>query len=99
MAKRNQWNVNVTETEVAAIEEYCRLNDRTPQWLFKAGAMRIVEEFVHERNADLMTIQSWKEINEGESEPIDDLLEMMDEDRRIGNAMIAELQNCTKMAS
>jgi tRNA uridine 5-carbamoylmethylation protein Kti12 len=99
MPKRNQWNINVQEAEAKAIEEYCRENDRTPQWLFKAGAMRIVEEHMSERNADLLTIQAWKEFNEGKSEPIDDLLEMMEEDRRVGKEMLEELHNGNRKAA
>jgi hypothetical protein len=89
MKKRNQWNINSTDEEAANIEEYCRVHERTPQWLFKAGAMRIIEEDIRERKADLMTIQSWKEINDGRSIPVDDQLEMIAEDRRCGDALLA----------
>lgn len=80
MKKRNQINVTLEDLEAENINEYCRVHDRTPQWLFKAGAQRIIEEDMLERKADLMTMQSWREISAGLSEPIDDLLKMIDED-------------------
>ena len=54
----------------------------TPQSLLKAGARKLIEEDILEKKADLQTIQSWEEINNGLSEPIDDLVEMIEEDRR-----------------
>ena len=98
MKKRNQWNVNTSDEEAAIIEEYCHVHDRTPQWVFKAGALRIIEEDIRMRQADLMTIKSWKEMNAGKSEPIDDLLQMMDEDRSIGDTMLGALETTRKAA-
>jgi len=98
MKKRNQWNVNITDEEAVNIEEYCRVHDRTPQWIFKAGALMIIEDDIRERHADMMTIQSWREINEGKSEPVDDLLTMMDEDRQTGDVMLGKFQLIRKAA-
>lgn len=89
MKKRNQINVTLEGTEIDNINEYCRVHDRTPQWLFKAGAQKIIEEDFLERKADMMTLQSWREIQSGLSEPIDDLIEMITEDRNIGNEVAA----------
>lgn len=85
MKKRNQINVTLEGSEIENINEYCRVHDRTPQWLFKAGAQKIIEEDYLERKADIMTLQSWREIQSGLSEPIDELLDMINEDRHIGN--------------
>ncbi len=98
MKKRNQWNVNISDEEASNIEEYCRVHDRTPQWLFKTGALRVIEEDVQERRADLMTIQSWKEISEGKAEPIHDLLKAMEEDTRIGDEMLESMGSIRKAA-
>ena len=98
MKKRNQWNVNISDEEAANIEEYCRVHDRSPQWLFKTGAMRVIEEDVREQRADLMTIQSWKEIIEGKAEPIHDLLKIMEEDKHIGDEMLERLAPVRKAA-
>lgn len=88
MKKRNQINVTLEDSEAENVYEYCRVNDRTPQWLFKAGAQRLLEEDQLERKADLMTLQSWLEIGEGLSAPIDDLLEAIERDRQYGREMI-----------
>ena len=98
MKKRNQWNVNTTDEEAARIEEYCRVHDRTPQWIFKAGALRIIEEDIRMQHSDFLTIKSWKELIAGKSEPIDDLLAMMDEDRAIGDTMLQGLESVRKAA-
>jgi hypothetical protein len=90
MKKRNQINITIEDEDVELINEYCRVNDRTPQWLFKTGAQRLIDEDMQERKADLMTIQSWREINNGLSQPIDDLLEMIAEDKKIGDKMISK---------
>ncbi len=42
---------------------------------------------IKEQKIDLMTMQSWREINDGLSEPIEDLLEMIEEDKKIWNKM------------
>jgi hypothetical protein len=88
MKKRNQINVTIEDAEAKNINEYCRVHDRSPQWLFKAGAQRIIAEDILERSADLMTLQSWREMNEGLSEPIDDLLEMIDEDQHLDSKIV-----------
>jgi hypothetical protein len=98
MKKRNQWNVNLTDEESSHIAEYCRVHDRTPQWLFKVGAFRIIDDDIRMRQTDLMTIKSWKEINAGKSEPIDDLLQMMEDDRRTGDTMLIEMESTRKVA-
>jgi hypothetical protein len=85
MKKRNQINVTLEDSEFETINEYCRVHDRTPQWLLKVGAQKIIEEDFLEHKADIMTLQSWREIQGGLSEPIDDLLEMIIEDKRLGN--------------
>jgi len=88
MKKRNQINVTLEDAEAENINEYCRVNDRTPQWLLKAGAQRLLEEDHLERKADLMTIQSWLEIGEGRSEPIDDLLDAIEKNRQYAREII-----------
>lgn len=88
MAKRNQFNVTLDDDEAKLVNEYCRVNDRTQQWLFKAGARRLIEEDMLERQADLKTLKAWQEVQEGLSEPIDDLLEMIKEDVELGKEMI-----------
>ncbi len=81
MAKRNQVNVTLEDSEFSDINEYCRIHGMTPQGLLKAGARKFIEADILERKADMQTIQSWKEIKDGLSEPIDDLLEMIETDR------------------
>lgn len=88
MAKRNQINLTLDDAEMNNVNEYCRVHGMTPQGFFKAGAHRLIQEDVLERKADLMTLESWREIGEGLSEPIDDLLKMIEEDRRIGDETI-----------
>ena len=89
----------IEETEIGNINEYCRVHDRTPQWLFKAGAQKIIKEDVLERKADIMTLQSWREIQSGLSEPIDDLLDMIREDRQLGDEVaVRVLGLCRKTA-
>lgn len=53
--------------------------------LNKAGAQRLLEEDIW---VDLMTLKSWKEICDGRAEPIDKLLEMIEEDKRSGEELI-----------
>ncbi|MCD6526740.1 MAG: hypothetical protein J7K75_07110 [Desulfuromonas sp.] len=81
MAKRNQINVSLEDSEFNDISEYCRVHGMTPQGLLKAGARKFIEEDILERKADMQIIQSWKEIRNGLIEPIDDLLEMIEADR------------------
>jgi hypothetical protein len=82
MKRRNQINVTMEDSEFSDINEYCRVYRMTPQSLLKAGAKKLIEEDMLERKADLQTIQSWQEINNGCSEPIDDLVAMIEADRQ-----------------
>ena len=84
MSKRHQVNITLDEVELHNVSEYCRVHGMTPQSLFKAGAQRLIKEDILARRADLMTLQSWNEIQKGLAEPIDDLLEMIGEDGRTG---------------
>ena len=88
MAKRNQINLTLDDSEMHNINEYCRVHGMTPQGLFKSGAQRLIQEDILERNADLMTLKSWAEVCKGRSEPIDDLLQMIEEDSRDGEETI-----------
>jgi len=88
MAKRNQINLTLDDSEMNNINEYCRVHGMTPQGLFKSGAQRLIQEDILERKADLMTLKSWKEVCIGNSEPIDDLLQMIEEDSRSGDETI-----------
>jgi len=99
MGKRNQISINLDDSEARLVDEYCRANDRTHQWLFKTGARKLIEEDMRERRADMQTIKSWQEINDGLSEPIDDLLEMIKEDREIGREMVSESSLRTKRSA
>lgn len=81
MTKRNQINITLEDYELSDINEYCRIHGMTPQGLLKAGARKFIEADILERKADMQTIRSWKEIKEDLSEPIDDLLEMIEADR------------------
>ena len=88
MSKRKQININLDDSELNNVNEYCRVHGMTPQGFFKAGAQRLIEEDIHERRADLMTMQAMREVRLGLSKPIDDLLEMIDEDRRISEELV-----------
>jgi len=88
MLKRNQINITLDETEMNNVNEYCRVHGMTPQGFFKAGAQRLIDEDILEQKADLMTMQAMREVKAGLSEPIDDLLEMIEEDKKIGEAMV-----------
>lgn len=99
MKKRNQINITLEDSEVGNVNEYCRVHGMTPQGLFKAGAQRLIEEDILERKADIMTMQSWREMREGRSEPIEDLLEMIEEDGRLGDEIgLSELHAGRKSA-
>lgn len=87
MAKRNQINITLEDLEFNNVNEYCRVHGMTPQGFFKAGAQRLIDEDILERKADLMTMRSLREIGEGRAEPIDDLLQMIEDDRRLGDEM------------
>jgi hypothetical protein len=88
MAKRNQFNITLDEAEMNNVNEYCRVHGMTPQGFFKAGAQRLIDEDILEQKADLMTIQAMRELKAGLSAPIDDLLEMIEEDKRAGEEMV-----------
>jgi len=87
MRKRIQINVALEESEAEIFNEYCTVHDRTPQWLFKAGARRIIEEDILERKADLLTMQSLQEIDNDLAQPVDKLLTMIARDRKLGSEM------------
>jgi len=91
MKKRNQVNVALEDAAAQNVNEYCRVHGITPQELFKAGAQRLIDEDIMERNSDIMTIRSLREIGDGLAEPIDDLLEMIEEDRRSGDEITLNL--------
>ena len=91
MKKRNQVNVALEDAAAQNVNEYCRVHGITPQELFKAGAQRLIDEDIMERNSDIMTIRSLREIGDGLAEPIDDLLEMIEEDRRSGDQITLNL--------
>lgn len=83
MKKRNQYNVSLEEQEAANINEYCRVHNMTPQILFKVGAQKMIEEDMLQREVDAMTLQSWFDMKEGRVEPIDDIMELLEEDERV----------------
>ena len=88
MSKRNQINITLDGAEMNNVNEYCRVHGMTPQGFFKAGAQRLIDEDILEQKADLKTIQAMREIREGLSAPIDDLLQMIEEDKKIGEEMV-----------
>lgn len=88
MAKRNQINLTLDDAEMQNINEYCRTHGMTPQSFLKTGAQRLIQEDLLEHQADLMTMKALRDVDEGLSEPVDDLLEMIEEDKRIGNEMV-----------
>lgn len=91
MKKRKQINITLEESAAKNVDEYCRVHGISQQELFKQGAQRLIEDDILERRADLMTMSSLKEIEDGLDAPLDDLLEMIEEDKRIGERMIQEL--------
>lgn len=99
MAKRNQINITLDDVEMNNINEYCRVHGISPQGLLKAGAQRIIDEDILERRADLMTMQAMSEVEAGLSEPIDDLLEMISEDRLLGEKMAKRMGRPVKKSS
>jgi len=80
MSKRNQVNITLDDTEMHNVNEYCRVHNMTPQAFFRSGGKKMISEDLLERNADLMTLQSLEEIESGLDTPIDDLLQMIEED-------------------
>lgn len=98
MPKRNQINITLDDTEMHNVNEYCRVHNMTPQGFFKAGGQNLINEDLLERKADLMTLQSLEEIKDGRATPIDDLLQMIDEDRRNGEEMVRATRRSAKKA-
>ena len=88
MSKRNQINITLDDAELHNVSEYCRVHNMTPQAFYKAGGQKLITEDLLERKADLMTLQSLEEIRDGRATPIDDLLQMIDEDKKIGEEMV-----------
>jgi hypothetical protein len=88
MSKRNQINIALDAAEMHNVSEYCRVHNMTPQAFFKAGGQMLIDRELLERKADLMTLQSLQEIREGRTTPVDDLLQMLDEDKGIGEQMV-----------
>jgi thioredoxin-like negative regulator of GroEL len=84
MSKRHQINIALDPTEMNNVNEYCRVHRMTPQSFFKAGAQRLIADDMLERAADIKTIQAMEDVWAGRSEPVDDLLEMIEEDSRNG---------------
>jgi len=91
MRKRIQINVALEESEAEIFNEYCAVHDRTPQWLFKAGARRIIDEDILERKADLMTMQSMREIGDGLAKPVNGLLARITQDKNDGDMLAGSL--------
>ena len=87
MRKRIQINVALEESEAEIFNEYCAVHDRTPQWLFKAGAHRIIAEDILERKADLLTMQSLREIESGLAKPVNGLLARIAQDKNDGDIL------------
>jgi len=65
MSKRNQVNITLDDTEMHNVSEYCRVHNMTPQAFFRSGGKKMISEDLLERNADLMTLQSLEEIENG----------------------------------
>ncbi|MDO3380501.1 hypothetical protein [Geoalkalibacter halelectricus] len=82
MSKRHQIRIYLDDVEMHNVNEFCQAHGISPQTLFKAGAQRLIKEDILERRVDLMTLQSWHEIQKGLAEPIDDLIEMVGENGR-----------------
>jgi len=96
--KRNQVNITLEDSAAQNVDEYCRVHGITQQELFKTGAQRLIDEDILERAADFMTIRSLREIRDGLAEPIDDLLEMIADDRRRGDDIITGWPHDRKIA-
>jgi len=96
MPKRNQVNVTFDDPEMNNVNEYCRVHGLTPQGFLRTGAKRLIQEDILERNADIRTLKAWKEVCEGKSEPIDDLLKMIEDDSKAAAEMIAHSRASVK---
>jgi hypothetical protein len=78
------------------VSEYCRIHNMTAQGFFKAGGQQLIREDLLERKADLMTLQALEEIKDGHSTPIDDLLQVIDEDKKVGAEMVKNARRSVK---
>lgn len=96
MSKRNQINITLDETEMHNVSEYCRVHNMTPQAFFRAGGKRLITEDLLERKADLMTMQSLKEIEQGLDQPVDTLFQMIEEDSIASEKSIKDSRVYTK---
>lgn len=96
MSKRNQINITLDDTEMHNVSEYCRVHNMSPQAFYKSGGQKLINEDVLERNADLMTLQSLEEIKDGRFASIDDLLQMIDEDKKVGEQMVRSVRQPNK---
>ena len=96
MSKRNQINITLDDAEMHNVSEYCRVHNMSPQAFYKSGGEKLINADVLERNADLMTLQSLEEVKEGRFAPIDDLLQMIDEDKRIGEQIVRNARRSNK---
>lgn len=96
MSKRNQINITLDDAEMHNVSEYCRVHSMTPQAFYKSGGQKLINDDLLERNADLMTLQSLEEIKDGRFAPIDDLLQMIDEDRKAGELMVRSTRRSNK---
>jgi hypothetical protein len=96
MSKRNQINITLDDTEMHNVSEYCRVHNMTPQAFYKSGGKKLINDDHLERNADLLTLQSLEDIKNGRFAPIDDLLQMIDEDRRVGEQMVRGAERSNK---
>lgn len=88
MSKRNQINITLDGVEMHNVSEYCRVHNMTPQSFFKAGGRRLINEDLLERKADFMTLQSLEEIKGGQVTSIDSLIQMIAEDKKVGEQMV-----------
>lgn len=91
MTKRNQINLTVDDAEMHNIREYCRTHGSTPQGLLRTGVQRLIQEDILERQADLRTLQAWREIGAGRSESVDGLIAMLEEDLATGDDLITTI--------
>ena len=96
MSKRNQINITLDDAEMHNVSEYCRVHNMTPQAFYKSGGKKLINDDLLERKADLMTLQSLEDIKGGRFAPIDDLLQMIDEDRSVGEQMVKSAQRSNK---
>lgn len=96
MSKRNQINITLDDAEMHNVREYCRAHSMTPQAFYKSGGQKLINDDHLERNADLMTLQSLEEIKDGRFAPIDDLLQMINDDRKAGELLVRSTRRSNK---